>query len=195
MATTYIAALPAGVVIGSTERHAHRQFIRDSSEIHPQLFVFRQEQPDAGVAMRRERRDTMATIGNDSNQPNLFELTGDEYTQITYSTTSITGQPQFHYQDKQRDLNFTGDDIRLLDTDEVGTLVSVTLEVIPDLHTLTLSVLIPQINLKGETERPLSTLAILTTHLTSIGGPGLVEGPLLTYEMVALEGTARLVEF
>ncbi len=137
----------------------------------------------------------MATIGNDADQPNLFELTGDEYTQITYSTTSITGQPQFHYQDKQRDLNFTGDDIRLLDTDEVGTLVSVTLEVIPDLHTLTLSVLIPQINLKGETERPLSTLAILTTHLTSIGGPGLVEGPLLTYEVVALEGTARHVEF
>jgi hypothetical protein len=136
----------------------------------------------------------MATIDNDSDQPNLFELAG-EYTRITYSTTSITGQPQFHYQDNQRDLTFTGDDIRLLDTDEIGMLVSVTLEVIPDLHTLTLSVLIPQINLKGETESPLSTLAILTTHLTSIGGPGLVEGPLQTYEVVALEGTARLVDF
>jgi hypothetical protein len=136
----------------------------------------------------------MATIDNDSDQPNLFELAG-EYTRITYSTTSITGQPQFHYQDNQRDLTFTGDDIRLLDTDEIGMLVSVTLEVIPDLHTLTLSVLIPQINLKGETESPLSTLAILTTHLISIGGPGLVEGPLQTYEVVALEGTARLVDF
>jgi hypothetical protein len=136
----------------------------------------------------------MATIDNDSDQPNLFELAG-EYTRITYSTTSITGQPQFHYQDNQRDLTFTGDDIRLLDTDEIGMLVSVTLEVIPDLHTLTLSVLIPQINLKGETESLLSTLAILTTHLTSIGGPGLVEGPLQTYEVVALEGTARLVDF
>jgi hypothetical protein len=136
----------------------------------------------------------MATIDNDSDQPNLFELAG-EYTRITYSTTSITGQPQFHYQDNQRDLTFTGDDIRLLDTDEIGMLVSVTLEVIPDLHTLTLSVLIPQIDLKGETESLLSTLAILTTHLISIGGPGLVEGPLQTYEVVALEGTARLVDF
>jgi hypothetical protein len=69
------------------------------------------------------------------------------------------------------------------------------LEVVPDLHTLTLSVLIPQINLKGGTQSPLSTFAILTTHLRSIGGPGLVEGPLQTYEVVALEGTASLVEF
>jgi hypothetical protein len=41
----------------------------------------------------------MATIDNGSAQPNLFRLTG-EYTQITYCTTSITGQPQFHYQDQ-----------------------------------------------------------------------------------------------
>lgn len=134
----------------------------------------------------------MAAIDNESTQPNLFELTG-EYTQITYSTTSITGQPQFNYQDQQRDVNVTGDDIRSVDT-EIGTLVTVTLEVIPDLHTLTLTLLVPQINL-NEGESPLSTLAILTTHLTSIGGPSLVEGQLQTYEVVALEGTARLVQF
>jgi hypothetical protein len=135
----------------------------------------------------------MATADNESTQPNLFELTG-EYTQITYSTTSITGQPQFHYQDQQRDLTITGDDIRSLGT-EIGTMITVTLEVIPDLHTLTLTLLVPQINLNEGTESSLSTLAILTTHLTSIGGPSLVEGQLQTYEAVALEGTARLVEF
>ena len=137
----------------------------------------------------------MATIDNESNQPNLFELTG-EYTQIriTYSTTSITGQPQFHYQDQQRDLTFTGGDIRSLDS-EIGMLITVTLEVIPDLHTLTLTLLIPQINLDEGNESSFSTQAILTTHLTSIGGPNLVKGPLQTYEVVALEGTARLVEF
>jgi hypothetical protein len=132
-------------------------------------------------------------IDNGSAQPNLFQLAGG-YTQITYSTTSITGQPQFHYQDHKRDVNVTGEDIRPLET-EIGTLVTVMLEVIPDLHTLTVSLLVPQINLNEANESPLSTPAILTTHRTSIGGPGLVEGQVQTYEVVALEGTASLVTF
>ena len=132
-------------------------------------------------------------IDNGAAQPTLFQLAGG-YTQITYSTTSITGQPQFHYQDQQRDISVTGEDIRSLET-EIGTLVTVTLEVIPDLHTLTVSLLVPQINLNEGNESPLSTPAILTTHRTSIGGPGLVEGQLQTYEVVALEGTASLVAF
>jgi hypothetical protein len=135
----------------------------------------------------------MAAMENETIQPNLFELAG-EYTEITYSTTSITGQPQFHYQDRQRDVNVTGEDIRSLER-EIGTQVTVTLEVIPDLHTLTVTLLVPQINLDESNESPLSTLAILTTHRTSIGGPGLVEGQLQTYEAAALEGTARLVAF
>jgi hypothetical protein len=135
----------------------------------------------------------MATIGNEPNQPNLFELTG-EYTQIlTYSTTSITGQPQFYYRDQQREFTFTGDDIRSLDS-EIGMMITVTLEVIDD-HTLTLTLLLPQINLGEGNESAFSTLAILTTHVTSIGGPRLIEGPLQTYEVVMLEGTARLVAF
>jgi hypothetical protein len=135
----------------------------------------------------------MAAIEDETTQPNLFELAG-EYTQITYSKTSFTGQPQFHYQDRQHDVNVAGDDIRPLET-EIGTQVTVTLEVIPDLHILTVTLLVPQINLDEGNESPLSTLAILTTHRTSIGGPGLVEGQLQTYEAVELEGTARLVAF
>jgi hypothetical protein len=134
----------------------------------------------------------MAT-DNGSAQPNLFQLAGG-YIQITYSTTSITGKAQFHYQDQKRDVNVTGEDIRSLET-EIGTLVTVTLEVIPDLHTLTVSLLVPQIKLNEGNESPLSTPAILTTHRTSIGGPGLVEGQVQTYEVVALEGTASLVAF
>jgi hypothetical protein len=136
----------------------------------------------------------MAAIDNGSAQPNLFQLAGG-YTQITYSTSSITGQPQFHYQDQQRDVNVTGDEISSQETDAIGTLVTVTVEEIPDLHTLTVSLLVPQINLNEGNESPLSTPAILTTHRTSIGGPGLVEGQLQTYEVMALEGTASLVAF
>ena len=135
----------------------------------------------------------MATVGNEPNQPNLFELTGEYARILTYSTTSITGQPQFFYRDQQREFSFTGDDIRSLDS-EIGTMITVTLEVIDD-HTLTLTLLLPRINLGAGKESAFSTLAILTTHLTSIGGPPLTEGPLQTYEVVELEGTARHVEF
>jgi hypothetical protein len=36
-------------------------------------------------------------------------------------------------------------------------------------------------------------LAILTTQLTSIAGPALIEGALQEYAVVELEGTAELV--
>jgi hypothetical protein len=132
-------------------------------------------------------------MDNEPNHPNHFELAGG-YTEITYDTTSFTGQALLHYKDQERDLNFTGDDIDLQDT-AIGTLVTVTLETIPDLHTLTLSLVVPQINLNQGNESPFSTLAVLTTNHTSIGGPNLVDGPLQTYEAVALEGTASLVNF
>ena len=136
----------------------------------------------------------MATIGNEPNQPNLFELTGEYARILTYSTTSIAGPPQFFYRDQQREFSFTGDDIRSLDS-EIGMLITVTLEVIDD-HTLTLTLLLPKITTLGPgKESAFSTLAILTTHLTSIGGSPLTEGPLQTYEVMVLEGTAKSVNF
>ena len=136
----------------------------------------------------------MPTADNEPVQANRFELTR-EHRQITYDTTTFTGQPHLTYHDEQRpDLNGTFRRVELLSLDsEIGMLITVTLEVIPDLHTLTLTLLIPQINLDEGNESSFSTQAILTTHLTSIGGPNLVKGPLQTYEVVALEGTARFV--
>jgi hypothetical protein len=43
----------------------------------------------AQEAFMGRRYGTMATMDNEPNQPNLFELTG-EYTQITYSTIAIS---------------------------------------------------------------------------------------------------------
>ena len=43
-----------------------------------------------------------------------------------------------------------------------------------------LSLLIPLINLEGD-ETPFKTEAIITEHLTSIGGPALVKGALQKY--------------
>jgi hypothetical protein len=101
------------------------------------------------------------------------------------------------------DLAFTGDDIssQVIDfqpefLDIFGDLISVPLHPlsVPDLRTVTLSVVLPWINLEDPNEAtPFSTVAILTTHHTSVGGPPLVKGPRQTYEIVPLEGMASLM--
>ena len=131
---------------------------------------------------------------NPALAPNLFELQGKD-TQITYSTTSITGIPQLSYQTSSLNLNFSDTDIRTQDT-EIGREITVTLEQTPDLQTITLTLFLPTINLPPETtENPVETVAIITTTRTSIGGPNLVNGQLQIYDTLALQGIARLVDF
>lgn len=131
---------------------------------------------------------------NPALAPNLFELRGKD-TQITYSTSSIVGVPQFNYQTSSLNLNFSDTDIRAQDT-EIGREITVTLEQTPDLQTITLTLLIPTINLSPEgRENPIETVAIITAAPTSIGGSNLIDGQLQIYDTLALQGIARLVDF
>ncbi len=127
-----------------------------------------------------------------TQEPNHFELKGTGI-EVTYSTSSFSGQPQLTYKDKKRILTFQGEEIRQLDS-EIGLQVTVTLEQVPDLRTETLTLILPAINLEV-TEIPFQTNAIITTHRTSIGGPDLVKGVLQTYRIKTLKGTARMVIF
>ena len=72
-----------------------------------------------------------------------------------------------------------------------GWALTVTVEARPDFRTVPLTLLLPDVNLSGAAELPIDALAILVTHANSIGGPGLVEGPLQTYEVVRLHGTVN----
>ncbi len=125
-------------------------------------------------------------------EPNLFELRGGGI-KVTDSTSSFDGQPQLTYEDQKISLTFQGKEIRSLDT-EIGVQLTVTLEQIPDLRTVTLTLILPMINLQGN-ESPFRTQAIITTHKTSIGGPDLVKGALQTYRVKPLRGIARAVVF
>ena len=132
------------------------------------------------------------SAGAEAQEPNVFELKGMGI-ELTYSTTSFSGQPQLTYKDMKRTLTYRGEEIRQLDS-EIGHQVTVTLEQIPDLHTVTLTMILPAINVES-TETSFQTYAILTTHRTSIGGPELVNGVLQTYLMRTLRGTAQTVIF
>ncbi|MEA2221867.1 MAG: hypothetical protein QOH83_243 [Solirubrobacteraceae bacterium] len=113
-------------------------------------------------------------------------------TRITYSTTSFGGPPQLQYVSPEGTLNFSGDEIQTLQS-ALGTEVTVTLETQPDLHTITLTLLLPSIILDADLESEFETLAIKTTNHTTIAGPPV--GPEQTYEADALHGVATAVDF
>ncbi len=122
---------------------------------------------------------------------NLFELAcGD--TSITYSTSSFAGPPQFSFTDPDGTLSFSGDEIETLPS-ALGSEVTVTLEAVPDLRTVSLTLLLPSFRLPADGEAEFDTLAIKSTHPTTIAGPP--EGAGQTYEAIGLHGTAKAVDF
>ena len=125
---------------------------------------------------------------------NLFTFTGKGDTQIVYSTSSSTGKPQLTYRDRTHDRNFRGDDIAVTES-PLGTLITVVLEAVPDLRMLTAMVVLPDINLGDRKMIRFSTVVILSTNLTSFGGPQFVTGPIQTYQVVKLNGVAQHGEF
>jgi hypothetical protein len=89
--------------------------------------------------------------------PNLYVLHGPQL-HITYATTGIDGQPHFTYQDLQRALHFTGDEIRTAEL-EIGTLVTVTIQLTVDAGSTSFSLLVPHVNLDQSAHAAIATEA------------------------------------
>ena len=123
-----------------------------------------------------------------STQPNQFDLRGHDV-QVTYSSTSFSGQPQFGYQGTLGSHTAQGEQIRTQES-ELGTLISVTLVPSVDAQTVSLTVVLPSINLAGQQEQSFKTIAIQTTH----AGPDIISiGARERYEVLHLHGTAKFV--
>jgi hypothetical protein len=128
-----------------------------------------------------------------SIKANRYVLQSDQL-EVTYDETTITGQAQITYQVVQGGdaLTFTGNQLSAKESD-IGTLVTVTLEVIPDDKRNLFTLLIPTINVTGTNGVPFETVAIYTTVRDSIIGPNGVSGAVESYQCVQLEGTAQFV--
>jgi hypothetical protein len=127
-------------------------------------------------------------------EPNLFHLdAGRRGRSIDYSTSSIAGVPLLNVTWDGATYSFRGDEIQVLES-PLGRLVTVTLSAVPDLETVTLTLVVPAMNVDANGE-PLRTFAVRTTNRTSIGGPALVKGQLQTYQRYALSGRAQHVDF
>jgi hypothetical protein len=132
--------------------------------------------------------DEVVTEPPGSSEANLFELEG-EGVQIIYGI--LRRRREFlDYRDEQHDLTFSGEkgEIGSLESG-IGRMVTVTLEILPDSYELTLTLVLPQINLGGKGSS-FESLAIRTRHLSSIGGSTLVKGSLQTYDVLPLRGRA-----
>ncbi|MBR8835884.1 MAG: hypothetical protein DSM106950_18155 [Stigonema ocellatum SAG 48.90 = DSM 106950] len=130
------------------------------------------------------------TKSTNFTEANSFELSGGEV-QVSYSSTSFSGVPLLNYRDNNINLNFSGQQIRVLET-ELGQLITVTLEEVSDESTVTFTLILPLVNLNtgSETIR-IKVPGIKTTTRTTIAGPG--PGAEKTYTTVNLRGTAKFI--
>src|SRR5262249_53181600 len=126
-------------------------------------------------------------------RPNLYQLSGHDL-HVTFSRSSLNGQPQFVYQDRTHSQTFRGAEIEIDRVQALGEIVSVTIALTPDLGSTTFSVLIPFINLIAGMTAFVHTDGITTMHRTSLAPP-LDLGQRETYVVTALRGTATQVQF
>lgn len=125
-------------------------------------------------------------------QANHFELRSEKI-EVLYDTTSISGQPLFNYRDDCFDQSFTEEEIRAQET-EVGQLITVTLEEVADLRTVTFTLILPTVYIADQAkESEIQVPGIVTTTHTTIHGPE--AGPEKTYSAELLTGSAKFVTF
>src|SRR5688500_15796287 len=127
-----------------------------------------------------------------SKQANLFELGGDGI-QVTYSTSGLEGLPLFSYRNGNINCQFSGGEIRSVAT-EISELLTVTVEQILDIRTVSFTLILPIVNMLPESAGThIQVLGIITTTHMNIAG--VVLGPAKTHHQVNLNGTAQVVVF
>lgn len=99
-------------------------------------------------------------------------------------------KPRLTYATPSETLTFTGPQIRVVPSTDVGTLVSVSLRRTIDTGSTSLTLLIPRVGLTAsERAAPVAIVATTTVHRFSVV-PRFEQGQLDTYTHVTLTGTA-----
>ncbi|MEA2437353.1 MAG: hypothetical protein QOF65_1909 [Thermoleophilaceae bacterium] len=123
--------------------------------------------------------------------PNLFELSYED-TKIVYAVDATSGSPRLEYSGPMGRHSFEGEAIRT-ENSARGREVSVTLDGVSHLRTITLTVFLPDVEF-GEAHEEMSfrTVGIHATRRRSMTeGPGAE----FTTEPLEFDGLAKLIEF
>ena len=137
-----------------------------------------------------QQQTTQSSTQQQQVGPNLFELSNGEM-QVTYSSTSVSGQAQLNYHTHTNVLTFKGQDVRV-ENSELGTLVTVSTFKTVDTGYSSLTLVLPHINLAGSGQQNFSTIVILTRHLFGVLPHA---GAQEFYSVQHVHGVARFVEF
>ena len=134
-----------------------------------------------------------APVTQSFTAPNHYQLSGGGIS-ITYLPVGAGGLAHLQYQDAQRTLNFSGNQIRTVEVPDIGTVVSVTLTITVDSGSTTFSVLIPRVTLQSATgsSAHIRTDGITTVHRFSLV-PAFNLGQDELYTVTPLRGTASSV--
>ena len=134
---------------------------------------------------------TVQTAGQSHNAvPNVFELTYED-TKITYEPVGSGGLPRLHYEGPMGIHLFEGDEIQTFRSAR-GLEVSVTLDRISILRTITLTIFLPDLEFEGaSSELSFQTVGIHTTRRRAT----VSDTPEGGSEPLELAGLARNSEF
>jgi hypothetical protein len=121
-------------------------------------------------------------------QPTIWILAGGGIN-VRYTTAG----PHFQYQDLTLNHDFTGQEVRVVHESDIGTLVSVTLQLTVDSGSTTFTVLLPRVNLPAPPALP-AMVPVMTDGITTIHHLSLVtafqHGQQDSYTVTRLYGTA-----
>ncbi len=124
-------------------------------------------------------------------QPNLYTLEHGSL-KVTYGLLGLTGpSPHFTYVNDGQSHEFTGGEIKRTET-PIGALVSVIVAPSGDGDTTIFSLLVPNVNLSGQSSCPIRTFGVTTVRHSTIVGPPAGQGDEYTISHM-LEGTAEIV--
>lgn len=121
---------------------------------------------------------------------NFYDLRRDQRF-VSYTESNIEGKPVVTFIDGGVTRSFVGDEIEIEKT-ALGTLVTVTLKVIPDKSKSLLTLVLPEVLVKDDPEY-LSAPVIFHTVEMSIAGPPLTPGAVQTYVVDIFAGTASFI--
>jgi hypothetical protein len=123
--------------------------------------------------------------------PQIFELTSED-TKITYQPEALDGAPRLDYDGPMGEYSFEGDEVQTF-TSARGLEVSVTMNRISHLRTVTLTVFLPDLEFEDPSaEMSFHTVGIRATRRRRMTGDS---GGELTSEPLELEGLARNLEY
>ena len=115
-----------------------------------------------------------------------FQLAG-EGVEITYLTSGQDGKPHFTYKDAEYDRSYAGNEI-LIQQNQLGSLVMVTLLFIPEDKSVTVTLIVPRTWGVQNAAVALEALAIkCVTKMTWRPAVGAAE----SYEAIPLEGSVQ----